>query len=174
MVAACSALIAGCAAPTKISTNKAQNYTTEPKRIFVLTDIGSDFGTEYANGFQRKAISIVKDCGAEMQVQFLSALELDESTYDQKRKAYKADTVLSIKRAGGTKSEYGVLIQVIYDIKLYDTLSNKVVWRANTTFSRGGGLIPVVERGETLAIDLTNKMKEDKVFQSCPLIKAAK
>jgi hypothetical protein len=115
-------------------------------------------------------IPIAKECGAAIQIESISALQLDESIYDKKIKAFNPDSFLSVRRAGGTVSQNGGIILVIYDVKLTDMPSNKVVWRANIRFPRG--INSIAERGEALAVDLTNKMKDDQIFRSCPTINA--
>ena len=43
---------------------------------------------------------------------------------------------------------------------------------AAVTFYRGGTIIPSTDRGAALAVDITNKMKEDHIFRTCEVIKA--
>ncbi len=167
------AILSGCVLPTTITSNKSPTYKTEPKQIFVITDVGSEFGDEYFNAFQKKMTSITKDCGANITMSRITPLELDESTHLKKIKEFNADSIISIKRNGGTRDQYR-LFHVIYDIKLLDVRSNKIIWRAETNFYRGGTIIPLQERGEALAIDITNKMKEDKLFNNCKIIKQDK
>jgi hypothetical protein len=158
-----------CAPATKIATNKAGGYTSEPKRVFVVTDVGTDFGDEFYDAFQRKLTEIIQDCGAQLQISRMSTLELDPGVHLKKMKAFNADTMMTIRRNGGTKSQYG-LYHVIYDVRLIDVPSDKTVWRANTNFYRGGTLIPISDRGEVLAVDVTNSMKQDRIFSACPVI----
>ena len=168
-----SVLVSACfVAPTRIASNKSENYTSEPKRIFVLTDVGTEFGKDFSDSFQRKLTAIAKDCGAALELTRISSLELDENIHLNKMKAFNADTLLRVKRNGGTADQYGTLLHVIYDVRLVDAPSNKTVWRANIDFHRGGIGIPITERGEVLAVDITNKMKEDKIFHSCEIIKS--
>lgn len=167
LAAICTSLLA-CATRTSITTNKAPDYTREPKRIFVIANIGDELGIGYRNGFERKTIELFQRCGAELQFAYLSPLELDESIYEKKRIAYQPDSVLSIRRNGGTTDSNGtVLFLGIYDIKLFDVETNKVVWRGATRTSRGGSMSnePV---GEGLAVALRDKLKEDQIFRSCP------
>jgi len=169
----CSVL-AACVTPAQISTNKAANYTSEPKRIFVVTDIGSDYGKPYATAFQYKFAAIVKECGAASQFFYVSGLELDESKPEAQMNAFHPDSALSIRRSGGTKDQYGNVVVQMYDARLTDMKTNKVVWRASMTFSAKSGEIvssimhTTFDRGEDLAMDMTNKMKDDQIFRSCP------
>jgi len=167
-----SFVIGACAPATRVQSNKAQDYTSEPKRVFVLTDVGSDFGDEYAQAFQERLVGIARDCGAVIEVSRINPLELDNSARTARMKDFNPDVVLSIFRAGGTRNQSG-LFHVIYDVRLQDVQSKKMVWRANFNFYRGGGLIPVADRGRALAVDITNKMKEDGIVRSCPVIKPA-
>ena len=171
-IVALSLVLWACAPATRVQSNKAQDYANEPKRVFVLTDVGSDFGDEYAQAFQERLTGIAKDCGAVLEVSRVSSLELDNSARTTRMNEFKPDVVLSIFRAGGTRNQYG-LFHVIYDARLQDVESKKLVWRANFSFHRGGGLIPIADRGRALAVDITNRMKQDGIVRSCPVIKPA-
>ncbi|PRC91792.1 hypothetical protein [Solimicrobium silvestre] len=174
----CSVLICGalsaCVIPAQIETNKAASYTDEPKRIFVITDIGSEWGKDFANGFQQKMTSIAKVCGADSQFLFVSGLELDSVKPDAQMQAFHPDTLLSIKRVGYILDPTGkVVVTQNYDVRLLDVKTNKTVWRANMKFSGTNGemisslMYSKSERGESLAMDMTNRMKDDKIFRSC-------
>ena len=162
-------LCAACAAPSRIVSNKAADYTQEPKRLFVVTDIGTDWGMDFFNAFKARLGPIVAECGGVLEISRISSLELDENVHVRKAVAFKADSLLSIRRNGGTKDQYGGTIDVIYDSRLHDIKSNKVVWRSSTRFARAP-LFPIAERGQTLAIELTNKMKTDGLWHNCPVI----
>ena len=70
-----------------------------------------------------------------------------------------------------TKLPNGALVDVIYDVRLIDVQSKRIVWRAAVTFYRGGtAIVSAADRGAALAVDITNKMKEDKVFRGCEVI----
>ena len=168
---ACTCLLAyACAPQTKIASKKATDYSAEAKRIFVVTDVGTDFGNEFGDAFQNKLTAIAESCGAVMQVDRISSLELDEDVHLKKMKEFDANVLMSVRRNGGTKNQYG-LFQVYYDVRLVDIALNKTVYRANVDFSRGPITIPLATRGEALAVDITNKMKEDGIVHGCPVIK---
>jgi hypothetical protein len=165
-------LFSACVTPTQISSNKAQDYTAEPKRVFVVTDVGTDFGEDFANAFQAKLLAIAADCGSAAQLSRISALELDDRARVREVDTFKPDTFLSIRRNGGTKLPNGALVDVIYDVRLIDIQSKRIVWRAAVTFYRGGtAVVSAADRGAALAIDITNRMKEDHVFRTCEVIK---
>ena len=169
-VAALLLLVSACVNPTKITSNKAPGYSKELKRLFVMTDIGTEFGAAYGDSFARRMQVIAKDCGADLEISWVVPLELDSSRHVTKMKAFSPDAVLHIRRNGGTKDQYGNLFHVIYDSRLIDMPINKAVWRSSTGFWRGGTAIPIAERGEALAVDLTNKMKQDGLFGACKVI----
>jgi hypothetical protein len=151
-----------------MASNKAAGYTKEPQRVFVITDIGTEWGNDYYNAFKGKFTALVSQCGATAQVSRISNLELDENVHLRRAKAFNADTLLTIRRNGGTKNQYGTIINVDYDSRLRDLQSNKIVWRSSAHFIRG--LTPIHDRGEQLAIDITNRMKQDGIFASCPQV----
>jgi hypothetical protein len=164
-------LLTACVAPTQIASNKAQDYTAQPRRLFVVTDVGTDFGDDFANSFQAKLIAITADCGAAAELSRISALELDDRARAREVDTFKPDSVLSIRRNGGTKLPNGALVDVIYDVRLIDVQSKRIVWRAAVTFYRGGtAIVSAADRGAALAVDITNKMKEDKLFRGCEVI----
>ena len=172
ILALSSLLLCACVAPTQISSNMAQDYTAQPKRLFVITDVGSDFGDAFANSFQSKLLNIAADCGSALQLSRISTLELDDSARRSEIATFKPDTFLSIRRNGGTKLQSGQIVDIIYDVRLIDIQSKRIVWRAAVTFYRGGtAVVSAAERGTALAVDITNKMKEDHVFRACEVIK---
>lgn len=166
-VSACLAalLVAGCAAPTRIASNKASTYTTTPSRIFIITDIGSEWGAEYANAFEQKFSDISKACGVSIRLSKISSLELDDTARQASMKSFEPDALLAIRRNGGTISG-ATVINMRYDLRLADPVSNKVVWRADASVVRGAYL-PMAQRGETVAIEISNKMKADGLYGNC-------
>ena len=164
-----SVFLTACAipyAPARISSNKAPTYSKEAKRLFVMTDIGSEVRQLYADAFKKKIQVFAKQCGMELETSTLNALELDSSVHTTRMKTFNADTVLQIRRNGGTTYQ-GVLIWAIYDVKLIDLATGSTVWRAKFNFQLGGDFSSEAARGEALATDLSNKMKVDGVFGSC-------
>jgi hypothetical protein len=168
-ILAAALLAAACAAPSRIVSNKSAEYTQEPMRVFVVTDIGTEWGADFFNAFKSRLVPIVAECGGTVEVSRISAVELDETVHVRRAVAFKADSILSIRRNGGTKDQYGGILDVTYDSRLVDMKSNKVVWRSSTRFVRAG-LVPIAERGQTLAVELTNKMKTDGLWHSCAVI----
>ncbi len=164
-------MLTACVAPTQIASNKAQDYTAQPKRLFVVTDVGSEFGDEFANSFQTKLIAIASDCGTSAELSRISALELDDRARAREIDTFKPDSFLSVRRNGGTKLTNGAIVDVIYDVRLVDVETKRIVWRAAVTFYRGGtAIVSTAERGAALAVDITNRMKEDKIFRGCAVI----
>jgi hypothetical protein len=166
-------IIAGCAAPTKIASNKAADYNVEPKRIFVIADLGNQYSEDFYIAFVQKLKNIAEECSASLEASKASSLDLDPRIHLKKASENNADAVISIRPNGGTKDQYGNILRTVYDARMLDVKTNKFVWRADIDFARGGTLIPRPKRAEALAIEITNKMKEDHILNSCPLIKAS-
>ena len=170
-VGVAAAWLAGCAAPpSRIQTSKAEGYSKQPKRMFVLSTAGNDWGNEFANSFESRITAIGTACGTTVQVSRINPLELDENVHANRMKAFNPDAILTVRNNGGTKSAYGALIDVIYDLSLRDVQANKLVWRANVRFVRGATLRSLTERGETLAIEITNKLKQEGLLAGCPVL----
>jgi hypothetical protein len=163
----------GRAISTPVESNKAASYPGDPKRIFVITDIGTEWGKKYADAFQQKMTEVARTCGANTHFFYLTSLELEPPKPEAQILAFHADAVLSIRRDGGVKDKFGNVKVQNYDIRLLDVKTDKLVWRARVNFS--GKAIEMItaliyskaDDGEALASDLTDKMKADLVFRTC-------
>jgi len=102
-----TSLITGCAAPTRIISNKSDSYNKEPKNVLLITDIGASFGTDFTNAFSQKFTDIFQQCGSSVAISRISTLELDENIHLKKIEELKPDSILRISRNGGTKDQYG-------------------------------------------------------------------
>lgn len=173
-IALASILVAGtgCVTSTKVASLKAADFSGEPKNIFIITNAGTEYGDEFYDGLKDRLTEIFSECGASSGFSRMPLLELDGSVHVRRAIEFNADYILSVRRNGGTQSDIG-LFHVIYDVSLYDQKRRKIVWKARTDFYRGGLIIPARERGGALAIDLTNKMKEDGIFSACQKIKGS-
>jgi hypothetical protein len=172
MAILCTATLAACAPSTRITSNRSTDYAGEPRRLFVISQASMDFGKEFGDAFDQGLIAIGKECGATVQVSDMTALELDQKIHLERLKAFGPDAVLMVRRSGGMRNAYGHVMSLDFDVMLGDPNTNKAVWRANVyNFARGGGLTSDAARGRTLAVDMTNKMKFDQVWRSCPLLK---
>jgi len=161
-----AAVAAGCAAPSHIATNKSQAYTAEPKRVFVVDAMGPDMGRDFSDGFDGRLQALMRGCGAESRVTRVSTLELDERKRIDSMRQFGPDSLMRITRTGGTKDQYGNLINAVYDVQLMDMKSNATVWRANVRFARGI-TFDMKERGGAMATEIVDKMKADGLFRSC-------
>ncbi len=169
-----SILVACGATLSHIISNRDQSYTAEPKRIFVVSGIGNEFSEDFAEPFQAKLTAIAKDCGAELQVSRLTPLELNENIHTERMKSFNPDSLIVITRTGGTVNQYGRRVNADYDVKFVDVGSNKAVWRASVRVYRGSSLVPFKDQAEALAINLTNKLKEDQILRSCQVVQPQK
>ena len=157
-------LCVGCLQPSVIASNRDSDYKDFPKRIYAITDVGSEFSPEFYNKFTAKFTSIAKASNIEVLMNPISNLDLDDKTHITRMKDFSADTFLSIRRIGGTRSAYGDIIRAAYDVKMFDAKTEKRVWRANIQLYPEG-LRSIESKGDGLAIDITNQMKEDKVLE---------
>jgi hypothetical protein len=165
----CLLLISGCIVlqpRTYMSSNRAATYTKEPKRVFLITDAGSEFGEKFYSAFKDNLGAAITECGATFAASRITELELDNNTHLNKMKEFGADTLLSVRRNGGTKMSTGAFMDMKYDIKLIDAQSDKVVWRANANFFPGN--TTKENDGKSMATQIIEKMKADKIFTTCP------
>jgi len=183
-------LLAGCAAATKVSSNKAPDADPWRKRVFVRSDllnsrVGASFGPAFAQAFSDRLTEILRRCGAEATVLNVTGLELEQDDPAKAIISYKPDTIMVLRKERGTVSTEGTLLSATLFVDLYDSAKMdpakpapaggtlKPIWRASFRFSRGSTLIPIESRGRTLAEDVTNRMKDDGFFPDCPKVEAS-
>ena len=166
-------IVAACAPETKITTNKMPDYVGNPKRLFVFSRIEGDFGDEFTPTFNDMFVKIAKECGADAELVTTLPESSDNQDSMAKMKAFNPDTVLSITRGAGLATRPDMLtpssvtVARTYNLQLIELPSQKTVWRANAVFRRGSGLVKGSDRGQTLAIEITDRMKSDGIFRSC-------
>ena len=166
--------LAGCAPATRIESNKSAAYTPQPKRVYVYTEIHPEWGNAFTAAFEKRLGAILNECGAASQFGRIGNLDLNEKAKVEDMRKFGADAVLTARRNGGTKDQYGLLIVGIYDSRLADVKTGDTVWRASSTVSRGGFTIDLAERGDAFAVELSNKLKQDQIFRTCPVIELKK
>jgi hypothetical protein len=164
--------VAGCAPVARIESSKSASYTVEPKRVFVYTEM-YDLGNAFTVGFEKRFAAILQECGASAQFGRIGKADLEEKYVDEMRK-FGPDAVLSTRRNGGTRDQYGNLVVAIFDSRLADVKTGNVTWRANSTVRSGGLVFDAGARGDAFAVELSNKLKQDQVFRSCPVFEPKK
>jgi hypothetical protein len=84
-VSAMCALICGCAAPTRIATNKG--LLSGRRQTYVHPcPCGGWFLQRIRHAFKSKMISIAKDCGTVVEISEISPLELDKNVHMNRMK----------------------------------------------------------------------------------------
>lgn len=156
-------MLIGCTAPTSITSKKDPAFDRKIERLFVVSFLSAAFGDSFAKYFEGSMISFFSSMPKTLNVEFLTVLELDLdlSIYDMKMKQFKPDTVMIVRAVGGTKNEFGQIIDTNIDISLFEPESEKIrklIWRAKVFFTPLGG-----EKGNAnvLAMGIINKLVED-------------
>jgi hypothetical protein len=167
VVSALLTSILGCAPPTAITTRLDKDYPRQIKKIFVISQAGSEFGGSFGSSFSSRFVAAAKDCGVEAEVSSVLPSEPDKNIHFTRIKDFYPDVIMKIQRAGGTKTPYGFIIEVKYDVGLFEVKTEKQFWRADVEFARGSTMITLEKRGEALAMDLVNILKKDGILQSC-------
>lgn len=163
--------LAGCAASVRIDSNRAAGFSIEPKRIFVVSEVGNEYGAEFTQGFQSRLRAIAAECGAVLDLSQMSTLELNSNVHVSRARAFNADLLLTVRRGGGTRDQYGNIIHVIYDARAFDARADKPVWRASIDFRGPGMAGQRAERAGVLAGELTNRLKNDGIWRGCAPVK---
>ncbi|MBV8635715.1 MAG: hypothetical protein JO002_14570 [Burkholderiaceae bacterium] len=157
----------GPAKPAAIESNMAPDYTGTPARMFVVTDIGIDFGEDYGNSFQENFVALAKDCAIDSEVSRIPTFDQARAARQQRMRKFAPDTILTIYRNGGVTQQTAIL-SVIYDVKVIDVKSGKLVWRAQVNYEKGD-FRKLKERGREIALELLTKMKDDQLLRNCRL-----
>jgi hypothetical protein len=162
--------VAACSVTTTIKSAKLPDYAGGPKRLFVVSYIADDFGPQFGPAFFGSMTRILKECGADSDVATIAPLELSTAPYAAQLKSFAPDAVLTISRADGVVNERAMATR-LYGVRLDDLRSSRMVWQGSARFQRGDPLFSKVQdRAEIIAVELTNRMKADGIFGSCPAL----
>jgi hypothetical protein len=152
----------GCEPQTQITSNRATDYVGDPRHLVIVSDVSADFGAESNAAFAAMLVSNAKQCGVEAVVVAPLAWPANTSSVAFPS-SLKPDSILLIGHGPGLSDS----MTRIYDLQLRDFASKRLVWRANATFQGGTGLTSRNQRAETLATELTTRMRTDGLFRSC-------
>jgi hypothetical protein len=166
--------LVGCAPHSETTSNKMPDYNAEPKRVFLVSYIGNDFGGDFYKAFVEKVDALVGECGAEFAMTTVSSLDLDPKVHTQKINNFRPDALLSLRHPSGTigySNTRDGIVKVIYEAELVDVVSRKPALRAHFDFFKGSPTRAELSSksyiGEALATDLVNQLKKDGIFRSC-------
>jgi hypothetical protein len=87
----------------------------------------------------------------------------------ERMRQFRPDAVLRINRLDRIVTEDATHFRT-YGVELADPRSGKTVWKANATLRGQSVLITTDKRAELFAVELTNRMKADGIFQICPAL----
>ena len=138
-----------CAPTAVMETNKAAEYTKQPKRLFVFEMTNPQFAENSAS-FQFTMIKLLGNCGVTMGYASQSsqpnlALADASGPLNQAKTQiaqFHPDAILTVTWTRiTTRSNSGALVSVDYLFELTDVASRKPVWKATVKgFSVGANL----------------------------------
>ena len=156
-------LLAGCAASVrKIDTHKSAAYSQSFSRLMVVTNVTDPMGKAFADSLGTAMSIRLSAAGLESRVITLTGLELED--VNENVGAYGPDGMLVIKTAGGTVMDGNTIMNVVYDISVYENIDKKRVWRAKVDFMPGGFTMTPKKRAETLADQLIQILKKNELI----------
>ena len=163
--------LTACAPATVSTTNRARDYVAKPGRLYVIYLTNLAWGQDFVTTFRDKFREIAAQCGTTVEFESYTGLELEERGMLVRAAEFGADTILSISHGGGViMMPEGRRVSVQYATTLQDLRESRIVWRGKFDFGRGGTLIPIEERAQIFAIELTNSMKQDQLLRGCTQI----
>lgn len=165
------AMLAACAPATVSSTNRARDYVAKPGRLYVIYLTNLAWGREFETAFRDRFRQIAAQCGTVTEFESYTGLELEERGMLDRAVAFRADTILTITHGGGVvMMPEGRRVSVQYATSLRDMHESRTVWRGKFDFGRGGTVIPIEERAQVFAIELSNSLKQDQMLRGCTQI----
>jgi hypothetical protein len=103
--------------------------------------------------------------GVDIELREIDHLSPNEDIYKDEIADYKPDGVLTIVANAGATAGGGVM-QIYYEISLYDFAKNRIVWRAQINAASGGGVRE--KEMKAVAKDLVQRLSDDKMITSEP------
>lgn len=159
-----AALLSGCAPVSEVHSNRAHDYRAEPKRLFVIANMGAGAPAGVYLGFERGMREFAARCVGEIGFSRVDALELDSAVHRRRMSAFDADTNLVVRFLDGAKY-HNQVIELRYDAQLVELPSERPVWRANLSIRSGLNSNEVV--GEKIANDLIEQLRLDSILKKC-------
>lgn len=168
-----SITLSACASRVSIDTNKAQNYTKQSRRLFVVEVV--DARLPISQPFRENFTKLTKSCGVTLgyflrhaQEQSLALETSDQQTARQNTEIakFRPDSVLGVTPTSFVSGSRSGLQTVNYSLELLDPASRKLVWKAAVTLHIGA-YSGATSWGETLATGIVDRMKQDGILGSC-------
>lgn len=164
MTVVVGALLNGCAPVSRVQSNRAYDYRDEPRRLFVIANMGIGAPAGVYLGFERGMREFAARCVKDIDFSRVDALELDSAVHDRRLREFDPDTHLILRFIGGAKY-HSQIVELRYDAQLVDMSSKKRVWRAAMSIRSGLNSNEVV--GEQMANDLVERMRADSIVKQC-------
>jgi hypothetical protein len=167
VVTAAVCVLAGCAAHTHSESNKASEYTGQPKRIDVIEMLGPGLPADQINDFN---LSFGRSMGACRVGIAIVTMPQDIANAPSLTAAFlaghKAEAVLTIGTSM-TQMASGQLFLVQYLFSLTDVASGKPVWKALIALNWDTLLGDKSHLGQTLAAAAIQQMQKDQLVANC-------
>jgi hypothetical protein len=162
----CLLALAGCLKPgTVIESNTASDLRQPPKRIFVIAEIGSRLGATKIFDFASTFSTALQVCGVDVRVFNRSTPNVNDDDQNAAVRKFRPDAILTVVETGYSTTA-SILTNTQYDLKLFDLISKKTIWRANVNLTIGEGSNRE-SAAEVLANDVVNRFKKDGLVTSC-------
>ncbi len=160
----------GCATTqTEISSKRGEEARNPVDSMVVVSHLAK--GNEsWAGTFETTLVREMKKTGLRAKVQTVSpgAGESEKARYTAELKAFDPATILVVKLLGGTKNQYGDIMEERFDATLFRNArrktDRKVLWNARITLKPGGSQMSGSAYG-VLARDLVNQLRADQVIR---------
>jgi len=153
-------LISGCATVRSFDSQKSANFQRAFSRLYVVTNATDPMGQPFADALDTAMTTQFRAAGVDSEVLTLTGLELDDAV-DLGIAGYDPDGVLVIKIAGGTVMDATTVMNVLYDVSLFENDGKRRVWRAKVDFAPGGFAMNPQKRAEVLSKRLIEEMQRN-------------
>jgi hypothetical protein len=169
-------LLSGCTAVSVTDHVVSTESSPSPKRILVLSQIGTELGRQYAPTFGATLQGRFAACGLQSFIIRTGEMQLDSGQHLKAAiKTFDPDTILSIRiyerDVAGISSDS--VIGEKYEMALHNVALDHDVWKARISIRQPGRIAyPFEKLGSLLAATVTEQLIADRVLPYCAALAA--
>lgn len=152
-----------CGAAAEVHSVRDPHYQGRIKSLYMAIGQGG-IDEDYAVEFERSMKRELANRGVTVTSRIIVGVELDENLLDREVAASRAEGVLIVQPVRGTES-YGELINITYDVNLFEAHTRGRIWRARVDTRRAGGAWGTTAgMVDELAVSLAAKLESDHLL----------
>jgi hypothetical protein len=168
----------GATTTTRFNSRVVVAHAAPVKRLLVFESVERPgFGHDMHQGFVVALTKRLSMCGVTARLLQADASEVDPAARVAKNiQEFQADAVLLIRGAGGSVVNGGSGgSELIFELKLIETASQRMTWQAKSEFVRSGtdsfnNTDRDTDSGATFGTSIVSRLRDDRVLTECPAL----